>query len=101
MKAHGIICKALGLSALLLASGISVAKVNINTATVEELSQLKGIGEAKAKAIVEYREANGSFAKVEDLVLVKGIGQEILRTLQADLVIEGETSFEDVENLKK
>lgn len=47
--------------------------VNINTATVSELTKLSGIGEAKAKAIVAYREANGTFNNIEDLKKVSGI----------------------------
>ena len=61
--------KAVGMLVLLGLSAAVSAKVNINTATVEELSQLKNIGEVKAKAIIEYREANGDFAKIEDIVL--------------------------------
>ncbi|MDE7230688.1 MAG: helix-hairpin-helix domain-containing protein [Oscillospiraceae bacterium] len=53
-------------------------KININTATVTELMTLDGIGEVKAKAIVEYREANGYFKSIDDLVLVSGIGEKTL-----------------------
>jgi len=53
----------------------SVAKVNINKASKEELTQLDGIGPAKAEAIMAYREKNGHFAKPEDLMNVKGIGE--------------------------
>lgn len=94
------VIKTVCLTVLLVVSGHALAKVNINTATVEELSRLKGIGEEKAKAIVAYRDEHGAFAKVEDIVLVKGIGEKILKDLQEDLSIEGETSFEDVKNLK-
>jgi len=49
--------------------------VNVNTASAEEISEsLKGIGPSKAKLIVEYREANGTFLHVDELVNVKGIG---------------------------
>lgn len=48
--------------------------ININSAGVAELAGLEGIGESKAQAIVEYRESNGSFASVEQLSEVKGIG---------------------------
>ena len=49
-------------------------KTNINTATVEELVQLKWIGPKYAQRIIEYREKNGPFEKPEDIMLVSGIG---------------------------
>ena len=52
--------------------------VDINTATIEELQSLSGIGETYALRIVEYREANGKFNSVEELVHVKGIGKRTL-----------------------
>lgn len=55
------------------------AKVNLNEADAPTLQrELAGIGEAKAKAIVAYREANGAFSSVEELLEVKGIGKAIL-----------------------
>ncbi|MDU9037519.1 helix-hairpin-helix domain-containing protein [Pseudomonas corrugata] len=55
------------------------AKVNLNEADASTLQrELAGIGEAKAKAIVAYREANGAFSSVEELLEVKGIGKAIL-----------------------
>ena len=59
------------LSSALLLSGSVFAAINLNTATPAELEKLNGIGEVKAKAIVEYREKNGNFTKVEDLLKVK------------------------------
>ncbi len=57
-------------------------QVNINTADAETLALvLEGVGPAKARAIVEYRESNGGFGSVEDLLQVRGIGQ---RTLEAN-----------------
>ncbi|MDF7667283.1 helix-hairpin-helix domain-containing protein [Orbaceae bacterium ESL0727] len=57
----------------------SVAQININTASVDELAKsLKGIGLSKAQKIVEYREKFGPFASVEQLKEVSGIGQSIL-----------------------
>jgi len=50
------------------------AAVNINTADVETLASLNGIGPSKAEAIVAYREANGPFQSADELVNVKGIG---------------------------
>lgn len=52
-------------------------KVNINTATLEELITLNGLGESKAKSIIEYRTNTGLFNTIEDLLNVKGIGQRI------------------------
>lgn len=55
------------------------AAIDVNTATAEELAEgLHGVGMAKARAIVEYREENGDFEHVDELVNVRGIG---LRTL--------------------
>lgn len=50
-------------------------KVSINTATVEELMTIDGIGESKAKAIVKYRETNGNFETIEEIKNVSGIGE--------------------------
>lgn len=59
------------------------AVVNINTAGVEELCNLSGIGEVKARAIVEYREQNGKFASIDDLAKVKGIGPKTVEKNRA------------------
>lgn len=55
-------------------SSTSDGKVNINTASVEELTSLKGIGQTRAESIVAYRQEHGAFAAVEDLKAVSGIG---------------------------
>ncbi len=54
------------------------SKLNINTANIEQLSQLPGIGLRKADAIIAYRELNGEFLSVEEIVNVKGIGPKML-----------------------
>jgi competence protein ComEA len=63
--------------------------VNINTASVEELDELPGIGPTIAQRIVEYREANGPFASIEDIVNVSGIGQATYNEIK-DLITVGE-----------
>ena len=57
-------------------------RVNINTASKEELMTIKGIGEGKALAIIEYRQKNGGFSSVEELVNVRGIGEASLERLR-------------------
>ena len=57
----------------------TAAKVNINKASEEELTQLVGIGPAKAEAIVKYRKDNGNFNNPEDLMNVTGIGEAIFK----------------------
>lgn len=64
------------------------APVNLNTAGAEELTQLKGVGEKTAQAIVAYREKNGPFQKVEDLLQVKGIGEKKLATIRDQVAVE-------------
>jgi competence protein ComEA len=61
--------------------------VNINTASPAELATLKGIGDAKAKAIVEYRERSGPFKSVDDLANVRGIGNKLLATLRPQITV--------------
>jgi len=59
-----------------------VEKININKATGQQLSVIKGIGEKKAQAIIDYREVNGDFADLNELVNVKGIGEATLKKIQ-------------------
>lgn len=63
--------------------------LNINTATVEALTQLPGIGTVTAQAIVDYRAENGDFASVDDLLNVPGIGEGRLADIR-DLITVGE-----------
>ncbi len=77
----------------LLVSGISVyagdaVKININTASAEELTQLQGIGPKYAAKIVEYRDQNEPFASPEDLIKVPGIGQKTFDKNKDLIVVE-------------
>lgn len=61
--------------------------ININNASVSELQSLTGIGEAKAAAIVEYRESNGTFETKEDLVNVEGISEKLLKSIEDSITL--------------
>ena len=77
-----------GLISILNANAAEVQKININTASAEELAQLKGIGPSHAAKIVAYREKNGPFKMPEDLKQVSGIGQKTFDTNQAFIIVE-------------
>lgn len=68
------------------------AAVNINTASQSELEMVRGVGPAKAKAIVQYREANGGFKSVDELDNVKGFGKATVEKLRSDLTVGAETA---------
>ena len=73
---------------LLFFATAAFAKVNINTATAPELTALPGIGQAKAGAIIKYREANGPFKSVDELNNVKGIGDKILENIKNEITVD-------------
>lgn len=62
-------------------------KVSINTATLEELQTLPGIGEEKAKNIIKYREENGLFTSIEDLTKINGIGESIFAKIKENITL--------------
>lgn len=66
--------------------------VNIQTASVEELQRLPGIGPSKAQAIVAHRERS-PFRRVEDILRVRGIGRATFRRLRPMLTVSGPTTL--------
>jgi competence protein ComEA len=79
-------------AALFLSFGTAFAadKINLNTASAEQLQLLDGVGPATAMAIVEYRETNGQFKSVDELKSVKGIGDKKLQSLSANATVTEE-----------
>ncbi|WP_292757781.1 MULTISPECIES: ComEA family DNA-binding protein [unclassified Methylophaga] len=79
--------------ALLLAFSLSsfaafaADKININTASADELQLLNGVGPSTANAIVQYREQNGAFANVEDLANIKGIGEKKVANIAENVTV--------------
>lgn len=65
--------------------------VDINSATAEELESLMGIGPVLAQAIVDYRAEHGPFASVDELLEVSGIGEAKLNNIRDDVTIGGES----------
>ena len=90
MNKFTTLLQSLLLSLALTASAFAAGKVNVNTADAATIaSALNGVGEAKAEAIVAYREANGPFKSADQLAEVKGIG---LKTVEKnrDLIDVGQ-----------
>ena len=66
-------------------SNLKQGTVNINTATLEQLQTIKGIGKKKAEAILQYRKEHGAFRTKEDLLQVKGIGKKALEAIESQV----------------
>lgn len=62
-------------------------KININTASLEELLKISGIGESKAKNIIEYRETNGQFKNIEEIKNINGIGDSLFNKIKDNITI--------------
>jgi len=68
-------------------------KVNINQASVEQISYLPRIGAKVAARVVDYRKTHGQFSRAEDLMEVKGIGEKLFLTLKPYLAVSGPTTL--------
>lgn len=70
--------------------GLASATVNVNTAQQSELERTKGLDKRKAKAIIEYRAANGPYDSLDDLEKVPGFTPELIEKLEPQLAFNGE-----------
>lgn len=68
-------------------------KLNINTATAEQIDMLPGMSKKKAQAVIDYRTANGKFKTVDDLMKVQGIKQKTVDKIKDYIIFEGETTL--------
>ena len=84
----------LALVMCLALSGIAAAAVNINTASKEELTSLKGVGDKRAQEIINYRKKNGDFKSVDDLEKVPGIGPGIMKQIRSQVSVSGKTTVD-------
>lgn len=88
---------ALGAAQALVADAAHAAAargvVNLNTATLEELDRLPGIGPSRARAILELRARIKRFVRVDDVLRVRGIGRATFRRLRPLLALEGPTTL--------
>jgi len=93
MKSLSVVARSLLLSLLFAGSAFAADKVNINTADAATLDEvLVNVGPSKAKAIVDYREANGAFRSAEQLAMVKGIGLSTIEKNRDRIVVGGAAS---------
>lgn len=75
-------------AALMFGASMAWAAVNVNTATQSELETVRGIGPAKARAIVMHREKNGPFKSVDDVAKVKGFGAASLARIKDQITVD-------------
>jgi len=83
-----IVAVLVGMVGVINVSASDAGNININTASAEELTQLKGVGPSTAAKIVEFREKNGPFKKPEGLIQVPGIGQKTFEKNKDVILVE-------------
>jgi competence protein ComEA len=83
----GLVLGGLGRGAIAAGAAPAGARVNLNSASADELARLPGVGPAKARAIVDYR-SEEPFRKPEDLRKVKGIGDKLYERLKDQITVD-------------
>lgn len=71
------------------AGDVQPTQLDLNSAQLAQLEQLPGIGQKRAQAIIDYREAHGGFRSVSQLLQIKGIGRAMLRKLRPLVTVGG------------
>jgi competence protein ComEA len=95
-RSHQKITACIAFTVVALAALPSIAvsgKVNINEASVEQLSLLPRVGTVVAERIVAFRNENGRFRESQDLMLVRGIGERTFQLIEPWIALEGETTL--------
>jgi competence protein ComEA len=67
---------------------LAALSINVNTATMEQLQQIKGVGPKTAEKIVEYRDTHGEFSNVDELCKINGIGDKSLEKMANHITVE-------------
>ena len=88
MNVKRFVCISLLLFAFFAASpGFAAGKIDVNTATAVELTEINGVGSVLAQRIVEYRQVNGKFKSLDELEKVKGVGEKKLEKMKPLLTL--------------
>ncbi|MDQ1273842.1 MAG: hypothetical protein QG591_2472 [Planctomycetota bacterium] len=96
MLVIGFICQA----RICFSAAVVEGKVNINTATADQIAVLPGIGPKLAAEVVKYRVNNGNFKVIDDLKKVSGVGDKKLEKIKGFIVIEGDTTIKSMKMAK-